>query len=126
MIIVVIAGGEDQKEFQDKEIPEGVQIQFVTTLSEAKEGADAYFYLSGEDELKAASENIQSLDVPVFVKGAVDLKTLPPNVAKISPWPGLLFAETIEVQLTVQNVQKVTEVLDNLQWKYQQVLVNND
>ncbi|HEX8461828.1 MAG TPA: hypothetical protein VF623_10375 [Segetibacter sp.] len=124
MLIVVIAGGEDQKEFQDKEIPEGVQVQFVTSLAEAKADAHAYFFLLSDDEIDASSQALQALGAPVFIKGAGDLKMLPNNFAKISPWPGFLFAESIEVHSSDKN--KVAEVFDRLQWKYIHKMLQTD
>jgi len=117
MLIVVIANGEDQKEFQDKEIPEGVQVQFVNSLDEAKDTAHAYFYLLDND-IDATANKISSLSVPVFIKSGSDLRSLPPNVAKISPWPGFLFAESIQVEVGEEGIAAVAAVLDELQWKY--------
>jgi hypothetical protein len=124
MLIVVIASGEGQKEFQDKEMPEGVQVQFLSTLDDAKTNADAYFYLLDINEIDATAEKFKSFEAPVFIKEVVDLKSLPRNVARISPWPGFLFAESIEVQVSVENMQKVTEVFNKLKWKYNNVLVD--
>jgi hypothetical protein len=122
MLIVVIANGEDQKEFQDKQIPEGVQVQFVTTLEEAKDEAGAYFYLL-DDNAVSLVDKIEALKAPVFVKGLTDVKKLPANVAGISPWPGFLFAESIEVHAKEENLQSILNVLNKLQWKYNHTIV---
>jgi len=123
MLIVVIANGEDQKEFQDKEIPEGVQVQFVTTLDEAKDEAAAYFYLL-DNNFAAQANKIEALKAPVFVKGSTNVKELPSNVASISPWPGFLFAEFIEVHAKAENLESILEVLNKLQWKYNYTLID--
>ncbi len=61
MHIVVIADGENQKKFQDKEIPEGVLIQFVAELSAAKKDADGYFHLYNYNQVLKCCHSTMSL-----------------------------------------------------------------
>lgn len=124
MQIVVIASGEDQKEFQDKEIPAGILVQFVTTVAEAKEDAAGYFYLLGKEDLVTDRSQIEKIEAPVFVKASVvSLEELPSNCATISGWPGFLFEDIITVHVFEKNLEKVTTVLDGLQWKFKPVLI---
>jgi hypothetical protein len=124
MQIVVIAGGEDQKEFQDKEIPAGVTVQFVTTLAEAKPGAAGYFYLHDKEALLRDLTMAAKTDAPFFVKAsAISLEQLPPNGASITGWPGFLFQETITVHLFQHNLEEVTKVLNELHWKFTPVII---
>jgi len=119
MLIVVIAGGEDQKGFQDKELPEGIQVQFVTTIDEVKPGAEGYFYLLDETDLVNDRERIAALGSPVFIKPvALDFDQLAPNCVKLGQWPALLFKETIEVEHNEAMTDTVSTVLNNLGWSF--------
>jgi 3-hydroxybutyryl-CoA dehydrogenase len=122
MQIVVIAGGITQTEFQDKQIAEGVRAQFVTTISEAKAGADAYFYLLEEEDLVKDMEQIKSLAAPVFVNAvSTTLNDLPSNAIRVCAWNGFLLQQTIEISAAPENIEKAKQVFDQLKWQFRQV-----
>lgn len=122
MQIVVIANGITQTEFQDKEIPAGVIVQFVTTIAEAKAGAAGYFYLLEEEDLVRDIEQIAVLPSLVFVHAvSTSLKDLPRNCVRICGWWGFLLQETIEISADEKNIKAASELLLGLGWQFQQV-----
>ena len=122
MQIAVIADGITQKEFQDKPIPVGVRVQFVTTIGEAKREADAHFYLLEEEDLVKDVEQIKELSAPVFVHAvSTTLKDLPGNCIRICGWRGFLLQEKMEISTGQNNIEAASKVLDGLQWQFQQV-----
>ena len=118
MQIVVIADGENQKAFQDKEIPEGVLIQFFSNLDEAKKEADGYFYLLGKDQLEADLENINKLTAPIFFVHSGTIESLPDHAAIIEDWPTFLFSETVKVQYHKERKESVRAVLTAMKWDF--------
>src|SRR4051812_26536039 len=111
MRIVVIADGITQKEFQDKEIPAGVSIQFVATIAEVS-AADAVFYLLEEDDLQSDVEKIGALRALVFVNAlGRTLGDLPANCARICGWRGFLLQDTIEISTSAPNLEAATRIL---------------
>lgn len=122
MQIVVIADGITQTEFQDKQIPAGVRVQFVTTIDEAKSDADAYFYLLEENDLVKDIEQIKNTGAPVFVHAvSTTLKDLPGNCIRICGWNGFLLQDTIEICTHESNIEPATKILNVLRWHFQQV-----
>lgn len=122
MYITVIADGRTQKEFQDKPIPQGVQVYFVTTIEEARSEADAIFYLEDEEKLINNILKLEGLEKPVFVNAVnTALKDLPQNCIRINAWPGFLQNKTIELTATEENMEAVNKILQGLQWEYQTV-----
>jgi hypothetical protein len=122
MQIVVIADGITQTEFQDKPIPVGIRVQFVTTIDEAKKEADAYFYLLEEEDLVKDVEQVKELGALVFVHAvSTTLKDLPGNCIRICGWRGFLLQETIEISTTQNNIEAASKILNGLQWPFHQV-----
>lgn len=122
MQVVVIADGITQNEFQDKPIPVGVRVQFVTTIGEAKKDADAFFYLLEEEDLVKDVEQIKELSALVFVHAvSTTLKDLPGNCIRICGWRGFLLQETIEICGAQDNIEAASKILNTLQWQFHQV-----
>jgi 3-hydroxybutyryl-CoA dehydrogenase len=122
MQIVVIAGGITQTEFQDKQIPAGVIVQFVTTIAEAKTDSAVYFYLLEEEDFIRDVKQIASLPSLVFVHAvSTTLKNLPANCVRICGWRGFLLQETIEICTGEKNIEAASKILLGLHWGYQQV-----
>ena len=122
MQVVVIADGITQTEFQDKQIPAGVRVEFVTTIDELSGGADAFFYLLEEETFVEDAAKIENLRSPVFIHSvSATLKDLPSNAIRICGWRGFLLQDTIEISTRPANVAAATRVLNGLQWHHQQV-----
>lgn len=122
MQVVVIADGITQTEFQDKQIPAGVRVQFVTTIGEAKSGAEAYFYLLEEKDLVKDVEQIKNTGSPVFVHAvSTTLKDLPGNCIRVCGWNGFLLQDTIEICTHQNNIEPARKILNGLQWHFQEV-----
>ena len=119
MQIIVIAGGENQKTFQDKEIPEGVLIQFYSNIQEAKKDADGYFYLLSADQLKEDRAEIEKITAPIFVVHTCDINELPLNAAIIEGWPKFLFEKTVKVQYHREKKELIRAVLNSMQWDFE-------
>lgn len=118
MQLVVIAEGAKQNEFHDKSIPEGIQVQLLTSLEDAHK-ADAYFYLLEEDTIEKNKAAVGQLGTIVFVNAvAHTLDQLPDNCVRLNAWPGFLLSESLELSATEANKPKAQTVLDALQWKY--------
>jgi 3-hydroxybutyryl-CoA dehydrogenase len=119
MEIVVIADGIIQNEFNDKGIPERLQVQHVTSIADAHDRADAYFFLLPEHELQQNLSAIEKLNKLVFTNAVTTtLEELPANCVRLNAWPGFLFGSALEVVATEHNKAAATRVLDMLQWKY--------
>ncbi len=122
MNITVIADGITQKEFQDKSIPQGVKIYFLTAIDEAHFETDAFFYLTDEEKLITHKLKLEALEKPVFVNAVITtLKDLPSNCIRINAWPGFLLNETIELSATKENLKAANKILLALHWKFQVV-----
>ncbi|MBA4140525.1 MAG: hypothetical protein H0X70_08480 [Segetibacter sp.] len=122
MNITVIADGITQKEFQDKSIPQGVKIYFLTAIDEAHFETDAFFYLTDEEKLITHKLKLEALEKPVFVNAIITtLKDLPSNCIRINAWPGFLLNETIELSATKENLKAANKILLALHWKFQVV-----
>ena len=122
MRITVIADGTTQKEFQDKPIPQGVQVYFVTAIEEAQYETDAFFYLRDEEKLINDISKLEGLQKPVFVNAiSTTLKDLPSNCIRINAWPGFLLNKIIELTATKENLEAVKKILRALHWEYQAV-----
>ena len=118
MQIVVIADGKNQKAFQDKEIPEGVIIQFFGNVEEAKKDGEGYFYLLGKESFERDYEMLKEITAPVFFihQGVVD--NLPGNFAIIEGWPQFLFAETVNVHYHKEKKNEIKAVLNAMKWDF--------
>jgi hypothetical protein len=122
MQITVVADGITQTEFQDKPIPGGVSIQFVTTIGEISSEADAFFYLLEEDSLLEDTREIEKLVAPVFVNAvATTLESLPANCIRICGWKGFLLQDTLEICTSDRNEEYVRKILNGLQWRFHRV-----
>lgn len=122
MRITVIADGTTQKEFQDKPIPQGVQVYFVTSMEEAQYETDAFFYLRDEEKLINNTSTLEGLQKLVFVNAiSTTLKDLPSNCIRINAWPGFLLNTTIELTAAKENLEAVKKILQALHWEYQTV-----
>lgn len=122
MRITVIADGTTQKEFQNKPIPQGVQIYFITSIEEAHFETEAFFYLADEKKLINDISKLEALQKPVFVNAVgITLKDLPPNCIRINAWPGFLLNKTIELTATKENLEAADRILQGLHWEYQSV-----
>jgi len=118
MHIVVIANGEDQKAFQDKELPTGVVVQFFATMEEAKTDADAYFYFGTEDE-GIVIEQFQKIKVPLFIKDSgLYQKALAENFVLLKGWPESFANDSLEVEISGNNISQVNEVFSGLGWQF--------
>jgi 3-hydroxybutyryl-CoA dehydrogenase len=119
MHIVVIADAVTQKELQDKQIRQGVQVYFVSAIEDANHQTDAFFYLADEEQLEKDIDQIKKLDAPVFVNAvAATLKSLPRNCIRINGWPGFLLNKTLEVSTTDSNAEVAAKILKGLGWEY--------
>lgn len=122
MRITVIANGTTQKEFQDKTIPQGVQVYFVTAIEEAQFETDAFFYLAGEENLINDISKLEGLKKPVFVNAvSTTLKDLPSNCIRINAWPGFPLNKILELTAAKENLEIVNKILQALHWEYQLV-----
>jgi 3-hydroxybutyryl-CoA dehydrogenase len=122
MQVVVIADGITQTEFQDKQIPAGIRVEFVATIDEIIGGADAFFYLLEEETFLEDVEKIEKLGSPVFMHAvSTTLERLPSNAIRICGWRGFLLQETIEICTRPGNIAAASRVLNGLQWRYQPV-----
>jgi hypothetical protein len=119
MHIVVVANGEDQKAFQDKEIPAGVIVQFYTSLAEAKDDAELYFFLGNKEEWEKDKEFVKKIQAPILIKeGIVDDYHMPANATILKNWPGTLFDDTIELGISDKNLHQVEHAFSHLGWKF--------
>jgi 3-hydroxybutyryl-CoA dehydrogenase len=119
MHIVVIADADTQKEVQDKQIRQGVQVYFVSAIEDANHQTDAFFYLADEEHLEKDLAKIKKLPAPVFVNAvATTLKSLPSNCIRINAWPGFLLNRTLEVSATQANVEIGEKILKGLGWQH--------
>jgi 3-hydroxybutyryl-CoA dehydrogenase len=119
MHIVVIADAVTQKELQDKQIRQGVQVYFVSAIEDASHQTDAFFYLADEEQLEKDIEKIKKLQSPVFVNAVLTtLKSLPPNCIRINGWPGFLLNKTLEVSANDVNAEAAAKILKGLGWEY--------
>jgi 3-hydroxybutyryl-CoA dehydrogenase len=122
MHIVVIADAVTQKELQDKQIRQGVQVYFVSAIEDANRQTDAFFYLVDEQQLEKDIEKIKKLEAPVFVNAvATTLKSLPSNCIRINGWPGFLLNKTLEVSANETNAEVAGKILKSLGWEYSMV-----
>jgi 3-hydroxybutyryl-CoA dehydrogenase len=119
MHIVVIADAVTQKELQDKQIRQGVQVYFVSAIEDASHQTDAFFYLADEEQLEKDIEKIKKLQSPVFVNAVLTtLKSLPPNCIRINGWPGFLLNKTLEVSANDVNAEAAAKILKGLGWEH--------
>lgn len=122
MKIVVIADGKHQQEFQDKSIPEGVQVQFVTSIADAKPDADAYFHLLASEHVVKDIEHIRQLQAPVFVKAdAANATSLPSHCVRVNDWHEFFFSDVIAVEASEEHKSAVASIFNHLQWKFNPV-----
>ncbi|MDB5191524.1 MAG: hypothetical protein JWQ96_1087 [Segetibacter sp.] len=119
MLFIVVANANTQKELQDKQVPEGVVIKFITTFSQITWKADAYFYLLPEVIFANDKAAIELLPAPVFVNAVITLlNELPANCIRINAWPSFLLNPSLEVCASEQNKQIAAVILSQLKWKH--------
>ena len=120
MHVAVIADEAAQKEFQDKQIPQGVQVYFLNTIEEVDPSTtDALFYLKDEDQLQEDIAKLTALQIPLFINAvATTLKHLPSNAIRINAWPGFLLNKQIEICCADRNLVSVKKILNGLHWQY--------
>jgi 3-hydroxybutyryl-CoA dehydrogenase len=116
MHIAVIADATTQKEFQDKQIRQGVQVHFVSAIEDINQQADAVFYLV-EDENRITT--LGKVNAPLFVSAVnTTLEQLPANCIRINSWPGFLLNTTLEICTAEQNKQAAEKILKGLGWNF--------
>jgi 3-hydroxybutyryl-CoA dehydrogenase len=116
MHIAVIADATTQKEFQDKQIRQGVQVHFVSAIEDINQQADAVFYLV-EDENRITT--LGKVNAPLFVSAVnTTLAQLPANCIRINSWPGFLLNTTLEICTAEQNKQAAEKILKGLGWNF--------
>ena len=119
MHIVVIAGSETQKELQEKQVPEGVVIKFVSHANDATDNAEAYFYLLPEENLEHDKKALGQLNKPVIVNAVTTtLEHLPANCIRINAWPGFLKNPSLEISASEQNKQNASNLFEKLNWPF--------
>lgn len=119
MHIVVIADEVTQKEFLDKQIPQGIQVYFVNTVDEVDASANALFFLKDEYELKKHAPQLDSLQMPVFINAvSTCLKDLPAGSIRINAWPGFLLNKEIEVCASPGSIKTAEKILNALHWPH--------
>lgn len=119
MKVIVIADVDMQKEVESKGFPEGVEIHFETSPSNAASNADAYFYLLPETELNAGLNWIEKTGAIVFVNAvSTTLSNLPQNAVRINGWRGFIQRSIQEISCSVVNETSVKQILDQMQWHY--------
>jgi hypothetical protein len=69
MLIVLLQAAKDKRNFRIRNA-EGVQVQFLSTLDDAKTNADAYFYLLDINEIDATAEKFSHLKHGVHKRGS--------------------------------------------------------
>jgi 3-hydroxybutyryl-CoA dehydrogenase len=122
MHLTVIADGITQKEFQDKPIPQGITIYFLTAIDEAHFETDAFFYLDDEEKLITHKLKLEALEKPVFVNAVITtLKDLPSNCIRLNAWPGFLLNQIIELSARKENMEEAEKILQALHWQFQAV-----
>lgn len=120
MQVVVIATVETQKEFQEKGVPEGIEVHFETALANAKTDADVYFYLLPEETLEMDLAALEVLKKPVYVNGVITtLDKLPGTFIRINAWPGFLERGLIEVSADKDGAALTKSIFQKLDWKFQ-------
>lgn len=122
MQVVVIATVETQKEFQEKGVPEGIEVHFETALANAKTDADVYFYLLPEETLEMDLAALEVLKKPVYVNGVITtLDKLPGTFIRINAWPGFLERSLIEVAADEDGAALTKSIFHKLDWNFQLV-----
>jgi 3-hydroxybutyryl-CoA dehydrogenase len=127
MNIAVLANKQQQQEWLQKPTPGFIQIMWVQNFETfISITADVYV-----DLLFVAThiQKLTALNKPVFINEVTQTlqKLLPVNsqafIARINAWPGMLKKPVVEVCVH-QNNHQVTDIFEQLQWKYQ--LVNDE
>lgn len=124
MKIIVLGTPEQQEELRKKNLPEGAEVFFVSTLEAFKNTNPSFiiFDLSFEPTPERI-ELLTSLNKPVIINSVVNtLKGLglPDNFIRINAWPGFLSRDITEVAIGF-NAQKefVQTLFQLLNWQYQ-------
>ena len=119
MHVAVIADEAGQKEFLDKQIPEGIQVYFINEVEEVNPDVDALFYLKDEVEATKLTKLLGAVYLPVFVNAVIKtLKDLPPSCIRINGWPGFLMNKHVEIAASSTNLSTAQKILGALQWSY--------
>ena len=119
MHVTVIGTEVAQKEFQDKQIPHGVQVYFVNTVEEVELDMHALFYLNDEAELKKDIPKLERIKAPLFINAvSATLQNLPLNSTRVNAWPGFLLNKQIEISTSAENLPAAENILKGLHWQY--------
>jgi len=120
MFIAVRSSEGQKKEFLQKGIPPGLEVEFFANNEpiNTKKKLDALFDFS-EEEL---SMDYSREEIPVFKNEVITLlKSLPENYIRINAWPGFINRSIIEMVYNNEMEEKVKKVMNALQWKFMRV-----
>lgn len=120
MFIAVRSSEGQKKEFLQKGIPPGLEVEFFANNEpiNTKKKLDALFDFS-EEEL---SMDYLREEIPVFKNEVITLlKSLPENYIRINAWPGFINRSIIEMVYNNEMEEKGKKIMNALQWKFMRV-----
>lgn len=124
MKIAVLGTIEQQEEFRKKNLPEGTEIFFVSSVESLRNTSSSFivFDLSFEPSSERI-EVLSSLNKTVIINSVVNtLKGLglPDNFIRINAWPGFLSRDLIEISIGFDaQKETVQTIFQLLNWQYQ-------
>lgn len=120
MVLAILANESTKAEILRKNVPPGVEIVWVDSLSSLKMAeADAWFDLQFRNDRERIS-HLKGL-APLFI-GAMEVttKVLPENAIRINSWPGMLERSLVEIAAGNENaLEQAARILNELKWSFE-------